>query len=129
MRGHRESAPGFEPTAAAGLPARRLIPSRVSGQRCARLTGKELRAGPEGGGGGGESKVQSAGGRQAEAERWSRAAGEEHAFIRPVTPACRRLVACNQDRRAENWSSICRPSCTALGPFLSVAGASALHRK
>lgn len=35
---------------------------------------------------------------------------EEHTFIRLVTPLYRRFVACNKDRGAENWSSICRPS-------------------
>lgn len=38
-------------------------------------------------------------------------AEEEHTFIRLVTPVYRRFVACNKDCRAENWSSICRPSC------------------
>lgn len=58
-RGHHESAPGFEPSAAAGLPARRLIPSRVSGQRCS-LRSQARSSGPaRGGGGGGDGAAQS----------------------------------------------------------------------
>lgn len=58
-RGHHESAPGFEPSAAAGLPARRPIPSRVSGQRCA-LRSQARSSGPaRGGGGGGDGAAQS----------------------------------------------------------------------
>lgn len=57
------------------------------------------------------------------------AAEEEHTSIRLVTPVYRRFVACNKDCGAENWSSICRPSCTAPGPLPSPAGPSALHHK
>lgn len=38
------------------------------------------------------------------------AAKQAHASIRQLTPLYRRFVACNEDCRAENWSSICRPS-------------------
>lgn len=57
------------------------------------------------------------------------AAEEEHTFIRLLTPVYRRFVACNKDCGAENWSSICRPSCTVLSPFQSPAGTSVLDHK
>lgn len=50
-------------------------------------------------------------------------------FIRLLTPAHQRFVACNKDRGAENWSSICRPSRAARSPFQPLAGTSALHHK
>lgn len=57
------------------------------------------------------------------------AAAGARTFIRPLTRAYRRFVACNEDRGAENWSSICRPSRTVLSPFQSPAGTSAFRHK
>lgn len=112
---------------AAGLPARRLIPSWVSGQRCAQIAGKEFRAGPRGRRGRGRRRAEPAAATQRLRDGTGRTRGTR--VHQAGAPACGRLVACNQDRGAENWSSVCRPPRTALGPFLSLAGASALRRK
>lgn len=124
-RGHHQSAPGFEPPAAAGLPARRLISSRVSGQRCARITGEEgFRAGSRGaaGGGGGESTAQSR-------PPPRRGREMEHGVHQAGDPRVPALLACDQDCGAENCSSVCRPARTAPGRLLSSAGARALCHK
>lgn len=86
-RGHHQSAPGFEPPAAARPPCE--VSDLLPGQRSA-LCSDRRRGGVQGwveggGGGAGEGRAQRrAGRRHAEAERWNTAS------IRPVTPACRR---------------------------------------
>lgn len=114
----QESEPGFEPTPARP-PARSLIRSEVRaapgspGRSLWLGLGREEQSPPAP-----TPRLRDGARRQ-----------EEHTFIRLVTSVYRRFVACNKDCRAENWSSICRPSRAALGPFQPLAGSSALHHK
>lgn len=105
-------------------------PDPLPGQRPAlraQIAGKEFRAGPRGRRGRGRRRAEPAAATQRLRDGTGRTRGTR--VHQAGAQACGRLVACNQDRGAENWSSVCRPPRTALSPFLSPAGASALHRK
>lgn len=124
-RGHHQSAPGFEPPAAARPPceASDLLP----GQRSA-LCSDHRRGGVQGwveGGGGGRGRGEHS----AEPAAAPRGREMEHGVHQAGDPRVPAFPACDQDCGAENCSSVCSPARTAPGRLLSSAGARALCHK